>query len=313
MNPSTTNYAQQTAFAPQYPTNTYQYCYGALDTQGSLVKFGPYNHINFEPLPKGTIQNIEFEATRPGTMKWLLWRNIGPLFTVVFEKEISFQSGKQSIELMVETEDRDLIGFFYGESDEIPIKFSENVGAQSYEDVSPAPPTMGTQINPPNILEDKLFNYKVCMYSITNDAPIQTTSNIGGYGFTYSQPTAPYYASGQMFGAQAGFGPSPSPLPGYDYYNNYYPNPTYGISQYDPVQAYAYDYYGAVQSSPTYGNSMNNQQQQQNSLPSQNGVPYGYNSQPWQNQYQSTQQQTPGFNAAYGGQSSQMSNSGYYY
>jgi len=281
------NYAQQASMAPQYPTNTYQYCYGALDKEGYLVKFGPYTHINFEPLPEGVIENIEFEATRPGSITWLLWRYDDPssTFKVVYEKEISFQSGKQSAQLMLDTQDRDMIGFYYGSSDEIPIKFSSNVGAQSYEDVSPSPPIIGTSILPPNDLEDKLFNYKVCMYSVTNDAPLPTTSNIGGYGYTYSEPTAPYYASGQNFGSVPGFGPSPNPSPGYNYNNNYFPSPTYGISQYDPVQAYSYDHYANPSPlSPSYGSSMSYQQQTQSY--NQPGTPYGYYNQPWQNQYQ---------------------------
>jgi len=286
VNPSMIGFAQQASMAPQYPTNAYQYCYGALDKEGYLVKFGPYTHINFEPLPEGVIENIEFDATRPGRIRWLLWRynQTSSTFGVVYEKEINFQSGKQSAQLMIDTQDRDMIGFYYGDSDEIPIKFSENVGAQSYEDVSPSPPLVGTTILPPNDLEDKLFNYKVCMYSVNNNAPLPTTSNIGGYGYTYSNPTAPYYASGQAFGSVPGFGPTASPTPGYDYNNNYFPSPTYGISQYDPVQAYNYDFYANPSPySPSYGSSMSYQQPAPNTQ--QPGTPYGYNMQPMQNQY----------------------------
>lgn len=204
---------------------------------------------------------------------------------------------------MEETNDRDLIGFHFSESEEIPIKFAEDVGAQAYEDMSPIAPVVGTPILPPNNLEDKLFNYKVCMYSVTNaNSPLQTTSNIGGYGHSYIEQTAPYYASGQNFGPNPGFGPSPSPMPGYDYGNNYFPDPTYGISQYDPVQAYNYDYYQNPSGTrPTYGSSTRYpiNQSNQGTPTTYNGAPYGYGQSPYQSQYPNSYQQTQGFNAAY--------------
>lgn len=64
--------------------------------------FGPYTHVNFEPLPEGVIENVEFEATRPGTLTWYIWRQnaVTGDFEVVSMRDISFQSGKQSVQVI---------------------------------------------------------------------------------------------------------------------------------------------------------------------------------------------------------------------
>jgi len=246
-------YGQVASMAPNYPTDNYQFCYGQLGQPGTQTKFGPYLYINFEPLPAGTIEYIEFEATTPSNITWQIWRqNEGGEFEVVYEKQTSFQTGKHSVQLMEDTEERDLIGFYYANSDQIPIKFSKFIGEQSYEDFSGTAPTLGTSIPAPDILVDQLFNYRVCMYSVANSQPIQTSSGVGGYGNNYIGQTPPYYQSGS-YGMSPGFGPAPYPVPGYDYNNLYYPDPTYGINAYNPVQPYYYDNY--------YPNQMNNYNQ----------------------------------------------------
>lgn len=237
-------YAQAAALAPPFPTNNYEFCYGQLGEPGSNVKFGPYVYINFEPLPAGVIDNIEFDATFPGNITWQIWRlNTGTSeFEVVESFDMVFESGKQSISLMQEIEDDDLLGFQYNGTDQIPIKFSKFVGAQSLEIYLPSP-IWSSQVSINSIdLIDQLFNYRVCMYSVKNSKPLQSTSEAGGFGNNYITQTTPYYSSASL-STGPGFGPAPYPVPGYDYSNVYYPEATYGISQYKPVQPYYYDYY----------------------------------------------------------------------
>jgi len=182
---------------------------------------------------------------------------------------------------MEDTEERDLVGFYYEGTDQIPIKFSKFIGEQSYEDFSGTAPTLGYEIDAPTVLIDQLFNYKLCMYSVANSQPIQTSSGIGGYGNNYMSQTPAYYQSG-TYGQTPGFGPAPYPVPGYSYNNLYYPDPTYGISAYNPVQPYYYDnYFPNAQNnyntySPSYGASTTYQTntQQYPISPNQN---YGQN------------------------------------
>jgi len=275
-------YGQVAATAPSYPTDNYQFCYGQLGAQGTQTKFGPYLYINFEPLPAGTIEFIEFEATYPSNITWQIWRQQPTgKFAVVYEKSTTFQTGKHSVQLMEDTEERDLVGFYYEGTDQIPIKFSKFIGEQSYEDFSGTAPTLGYEIDAPTVLIDQLFNYKLCMYSVANSQPIQTSSGIGGYGNNYMSQTPAYYQSG-TYGQTPGFGPAPYPVPGYSYNNLYYPDPTYGISAYNPVQPYYYDnYFPNAQNnyntySPSYGASTTYQTntQQYPISPNQN---YGQN------------------------------------
>ena len=94
-------YGQVAATAPSYPTDNYQFCYGQLGAQGTQTKFGPYLYINFEPLPAGTIEFIEFEATYPSNITWQIWRQQPTgKFAVVYEKSTTFQTGKHSVQVM---------------------------------------------------------------------------------------------------------------------------------------------------------------------------------------------------------------------
>ncbi|MES1901934.1 MAG: hypothetical protein MHPSP_000166 [Paramarteilia canceri] len=265
--------SQMMTDSTSFPTTNYEYCYGNMNEPGTLTKFGPYTYINFEPLPEGRLDSIEFSATFPSTLTWQIWRfdSTNNIFKVVDEQETTFGSGSHTIRWDANIESRDLLGFHYSGVDEIPIKYKKFVGAQSFEDYSGTNYTIDDSINPPDSLVDQIFNYKACMSSVSSSTPLQTTSDVGGYGFSYSSTTPGYYNGSNNF-----YQSNNTPM-GYDYSNNYSPLPS-GISYYNPVQPYNYNHYNQIQNNPqyTYGYSTMPQYQAQQSASFGNSN-YGYN------------------------------------